>query len=300
MRLRIRSIKNISQVTRALQAVSASKVRKAIAALNGTRPYATKAWQVLMHIAGQPGRSSLHPLLQDRPQVRSRLVVVVSGDRGLAGAYNTNLIRFVTRSFGSTSTPVRFIAVGRKGRDLLLRRGRTVIADFSNLPAAPSFADVSAIGRLAVDEFVAGNADEVHLVYTDFINMVRQEATSKRLLPLRLTGADERVATFEAASLKPPAYTYEPDGREILDEIIPRFTAIQVYQAILESLASEHAARMVAMRNATDNALDLVSVLQLDYNKVRQQTITSDMLDIAGGAEALAQALSQTAGGSNG
>jgi F-type H+-transporting ATPase subunit gamma len=175
-----------------------------------------------------------------------------------------------------------------------------VIADFSNLPAAPSFADVSAIGRLAVDEFLAGNADEVYLVYTDFINMVRQDATSKRLLPLRLTGADARVAAFETASLKPPAYTYEPDGREILDEIIPRFTAIQVYQAILESLASEHAARMVAMRNATDNALDLVSVLQLDYNKVRQQSITSDMLDIAGGAEALAQALSQTAGGNNG
>ena len=300
MRLRIRSIKNISQVTRALQAVSASKVRKAIAALNGTRPYATKAWQVLLHIAGQPGRSSLHPLLQDRPQVKSTLVVVVSGDRGLAGAYNTNLIRFVTRLFGKTATPVRFIAVGRKGRDLLLRRGQNVIADFSNLPAAPSFADVSAIGRLAVNEFVAGNADEVYLVYTDFINMVRQEATSKRLLPLRVTDGDERVVAFEAASLKPPAYTYEPDGREILDEIIPRFTAIQVYQAILESLASEHAARMVAMRNATDNALDLVSVLQLDYNKVRQQNITSDMLDIAGGAEALAQALSQTAGGNNG
>jgi F-type H+-transporting ATPase subunit gamma len=300
MRLRIRSIKNISQVTRALQAVSASKVRKAIAALNGTRPYATKAWQVLMHIAGQPGRSSLHPLLQDRTLVKSTLVVVVSGDRGLAGAYNANLIRFVFRKFGQYPTPVHFIAVGRKGRDLLLRRGQRVIADFSNLPAAPSFADVSAIGRLALDEFVGGRADEVFVVYTNFFSMARQEATLKMILPLHLTEPGERVEAFEAAENKPPAYTYEPDGREILDEIIPRFTAIQVYQAILESLASEHAARMVAMRNATDNALDLVSVLQLDYNKVRQQTITGDMLDIAGGAEALAQSLSQTAGGSNG
>src|SRR5512144_1350061 len=119
MRLRIRSIKNISQVTRALQAVSASKVRKAIAALVGTRPYATKAWQVMMHIAGQPGRSSLHPLLQERNQIKNTLVLVISGDRGLAGAYNTNLIRFVTREFGESETPVRFIAVGRKGRDLL-------------------------------------------------------------------------------------------------------------------------------------------------------------------------------------
>jgi len=300
MRLRIRSIKNISQVTRALQAVSASKVRKAIAALNGTRPYATKAWQVLMHIAGQPGRSSLHPLLQDRPQIRRTLVLVVSGDRGLAGAYNANLIRFVFRKFGEYSTPVRFIAVGRKGRDLLVRRGQDVLADFSNLPAAPSFADTSAIGRLALDEFMAGRADEVYIVYTNFINMVKQEATLTRILPLRLSDPGERVEAFEAAEKKPPAYTYEPDGREILDEIIPRFTAIQVYQAILESLASEHAARMVAMRNATENALDLVSVLQLDYNKVRQQTITSEMLDIAGGAEALAQALSQSVGGNNG
>jgi F-type H+-transporting ATPase subunit gamma len=290
MRLRIRSIRNISQVTRALQAVSASKVRKAIAALNGTRPYATKAWQVLMHIAGQPGHASLHPLLQERSPVKSTLVVVVSGDRGLAGAYNTNLIRFVIRKFLRYPTPVRYIAVGRKGRDLLIRRGQNVIADFSNLPPAPRFVNVSAIGMLAVQEFLAGHADEVFLVYTDFINMVRQDTVVKRLLPLHLTGPEERVEAFESAERKPPAYTYEPDGREILDEIIPRFTAMQVYQAILESLASEHAARMVAMRNATENALDLVSILQLDYNKVRQQSITNDMLDIAGGAEALAQA----------
>src|SRR5689334_4292815 len=148
MRLRIRSIKNISQVTRALQAVSASKVRKAIAALMGTRPYATKAWQVLTHVAGQPGRDSLHPLLMERGLIRRTLVVVISGDRGLAGAYNTNLIRFVLRNFSNYPYPVQYIAVGRKGRDLLLRRHMNVIADFSNLPAAPSFADVSAIGRL--------------------------------------------------------------------------------------------------------------------------------------------------------
>ena len=292
MRLRIRSVKNISQVTRALQAVSASKVRKAIAALMGTRPYATKAWQVLTHVAGQPGRETLHPLLTARPDVKKTLVVVVSGDRGLAGAYNTNLIRFVLRKFSNYPTPVSYVAVGRKGRDLLLRRHLNVIADFSNLPAAPTFADVSAIGRLAVDEFLSGNADEVSLVYTDFINMVRQDATSKKLLPLEVDTDQDRVENFESTRRVPAAYQYEPAEREILDEIVPRFTALQVYQAILESQASEHAARMVAMRNATDNAIELVSALSLQYNKVRQQTITSDMLDIAGGAEALAQASS--------
>ena len=289
MRLRIKSVKNISQVTRALQAVSASKVRKAIAALMGTRPYATKAWQVLSHLSSQPGRYSLHPLLTTRSEVKNTLVVVISGDRGLAGAYNTNLIRYTFRQFADWPTPVRYIAVGRKGRDLLLRRRQTVIADFSNLPAAPSFPDVSAIGRLAVQEFLEGRADEVFLVYTKYVNMVKQDPVIKKLLPLQVNGGEGRVVDFEQKNHVSAAYLYEPDQTEILEQVLPRFTALQVYQAILESLASEHAARMVAMRNATENANELAGELQLQYNKVRQQSITSDILDIAGGAEALAQ-----------
>ncbi len=290
MRMRIRSVKNISQVTRALEAVSASKVRKAMAAVSATRAYASKAWQVLTHIARQPGRENLHPLLTRKPRVRNVLVLVVSGDRGLAGAYNTNVIRYVTQRFGSSEIPVRYIAVGRKGRDMLMRRRKQVIAEFSNLPAAPSFADVSAIGRMAVDEFLKGEADEVYLIYTDFINMARQETVVKKLLPLEVKDETGQVESYEQKRLT-AAYIYEPAESEILDEIVPRFTALQVYQAILESLASEHAARMVAMRNATDNALELVDGLQLQYNKARQQTITNDLLDIAGGAEALAKSM---------
>ena len=287
MRLRIRSVKNISQVTRALETVSASKVRKAISAMMATRSYATKAWQVLTHVAEQPGRDSLHPLLSDRTSVNNSLVVVITGDRGLAGAYNSNVIRFVASHFDKNPVPVKYIAVGRKGRDLLLRRRKDVIADFSHLPPAPTFADVSAIGRLAVDSFMNGEVDEVFLVYTDYVNMARQITTVKKLLPLELVG-EGLVEDFENQHNGPhAAYEYEPDMREILDEIIPRFTALQVYQAVLESLASEHAARMVAMRNATENAKELVGALQLAYNKVRQQSITNDILDIVGGAEAL-------------
>ncbi|HEX7974159.1 MAG TPA: ATP synthase F1 subunit gamma [Anaerolineales bacterium] len=290
-RLRIRSIKNIAQVTRALQAVSASKVRKAVAAMMNTRPYATKAWQVLTHIAGQPGRETLHPLLTVRPQVNNVLVVLVTGDRGLAGAYNTNIVRFTLQHFGKYPVPVRYITVGRKGRDLLLRRRQTIVAEFSNLPAAPAFSDVSAIGRVAVEEFLLGRADEVYLVYTDFINMARQTPNLKKLLPLQLGNGDERVVAFGRAEHGPAAaYIYEPGQAQLLDEIVPRFTALQVYQAIMESLASEHAARMVAMKNATDSATDLAGGLQLEYNKVRQQSITNEMLDIAGGAEALSAA----------
>jgi F-type H+-transporting ATPase subunit gamma len=286
MRLRIRSVRNISQVTRALEAVSASKVRKAVVAVTATRPYATKAWQVLMHIARQPGQASLHPLLARRPEVHKVLVVVISGDRGLAGAYNSNVIRFVIQHFDQSKLPVRYIAVGRKGRDLLLRRHKQVIAEFGGLPAAPSFADVSAIGHMVVDEFLRGEADEVYLVYTNFINLGRQEPVIKKLLPLEVGEEGGRVQDFAHQRLT-AAYIYEPSEEELLDEIIPRFTGLQVYQAILESLASEHAARMVAMSNATENAIELVSHLELEYNKARQQTITSDLLDIVGGAEAL-------------
>ncbi|GMV32215.1 MAG: ATP synthase F1 subunit gamma [Chloroflexi bacterium CFX1] len=289
MRLRIKSVKNISQVTRALETVSASKVRKAINAVMATRSYATKAWQVLKHVAEQPGRDSLHPLLTKRPAVKNTLAVIVTGDRGLAGAYNSNVIRFTAQTFDRYPRPVKYIAVGRKGRDLLYRRRKDVLAEFSSLPAAPSFNDVAAIGRLAVQEYEKGAVDEVFLIYTDFINMGRQAATVKKLLPLELESGG-LVEDFEhkPSSGIAAAYEYEPDGRELLDAIIPRFTALQVYQAILESQASEHAARMIAMRNATDNAKELVGALQLAYNKVRQQGITNDILDIVGGAEALA------------
>ena len=287
MRLRIKSVKNISQVTRALEAVSAAKVRKSVQAVTATRSYAIKAWQVLTHVAAQPGRQSLHPLLTERPNPKSALAIVITSDRGLAGAYNTNIIRFIVQQFGQYRLPVNYIAVGQKGRDLLIRRHEQVIADFSGLPAAPTFADVSAIGRLAVDEFQRKETDEVYMVYTKFINIGRQIAEMKKLLPLEVGSGEGRVVNYEQQSGPGAAYEYEPDQREILDEIIPRFTALQVYQAILESQASEHAARMVAMHNATDNAKELATAYELQYNKMRQQTITNDILDIVGGAEAL-------------
>lgn len=289
MRLRIKSVKNISQVTRALEAVSAAKVRKAIQALSATRSYAAKAWQVLTHITTQPGSLNLHPLLTARANPKNALVIVMTADRGLAGAYNTNIIRYVLNHFDKYHLPVKYITVGRKGRDLLLRLHKPVLADFSNIPSTPKFFAVSAIGRLVVDEFIRGEADEVFLIYTDFVNMARQVTNMKRLLPLDMGNRAGLVENFGEHHTGPAAaYEFEPDQKDILDEMIPRFTALQIYQAVLESQASEHAARMVAMRSATDNAKELVGALQLAYNKVRQQAITNDILDIVGGAEALA------------
>jgi F-type H+-transporting ATPase subunit gamma len=198
----------------------------------------------------------------------------------------TNIVRHALQRFNRSQIPVSYISVGRKGRDMLLRRRKNVIAEFSNLPAAPSFADVSAIGRLAVEEFLSGRVDRVYLVYTDFINMVKQVPSIKQLLPLELGITEDRVIRFETTKIAQATYIYEPGETQILDEIVPRFTALQVYQAILESLASEHAARMVAMKNATDSATDLASALQLEYNKARHKHYSRD-LDIVGGAEAL-------------
>jgi F-type H+-transporting ATPase subunit gamma len=289
MRLRIWSVKNIAQVTRALETVSASKVRRAIQAVKATEPYAVKAWKVLVHIARQPGHSSLHPLLADRAAVKRTLVVLVSGDRGLAGSYNVNIVRQTLQHFENWPSPISYITIGRKGRDMLVRRRKDIIGEFSNLPSPPSFMDVSAIGRLAITDFQDGTFDEVYISYTDFVNMIKQEPLVRRLLPLRVGEEAEKVGKFNVTHTTHSVFTYEPDQNEILDSIIPRFTALQIYQAILESNASEHAARMMAMRNATDNANELAKSLQLDYNKARQQSITSDMLDIAGGAEALAK-----------
>lgn len=290
VKLRIKSIKNIAQVTRALQAVSASRVRKAMDAMYNTRPYSNKAWQVLTHVAKQPGRQNLHPLLRQREKIENVIVLMISSDRGLAGPYNSNILRFSLDEFGDYPVPTKFISIGGKGTELLYRRGLNIMADFRDLPAEPTFADISAIGRLAVDEFLSGNADEVYLMYTDFVNMIRQDPLKKKLLPLEWEAPEGLVQTEFAVAKSGPgaAYIYEPGQTEILDEIVPRFTALQVFQAVLESFASEHASRMVAMKNATDNATELAGLLQLEYNKARQLSITSDILDIVGGAEALA------------
>ncbi len=285
---RIKSVKNISQVTRALQAVSASKVRKAIDQLDDTRPYSVKAWQVLQHIAEQPDRSTLHPLLERHPEVKRILAIVISGDRGLAGAYNSNLNRAVDLWSREIEVPIEYVTIGKRGRDQLLRRGNDILAEFSNLPARPTYMDISAAGRIAIDQFLEGDVDEVYLIYTQFINRMNHQPVVKKLLPLE-TELDDRVKDFKGTKPLVGGYIFEPDQKSILDEVVPRFTTLQVFHAVIESLASEHSARMVAMKNATDNATDLADALQLEYNNARQQAITSELLDIAGGAEAISK-----------
>jgi F-type H+-transporting ATPase subunit gamma len=288
MRLRIRSVKNISQVTRALEAVSASKVRKAQQAVLATRAYSHKAQEILADLGNQPGNiANLHPLLTARTPVKAIDLILITGDRGLAGAYNSNVVREAYLFSREQTVPVRWITVGRKGRDLIFRRRGNIVAEFSGLPAAPSSLDIAPVARTVIDDFLTGTVDEVYVAYTDFVNTLKLVPTVKKLLPFSAGMHEEHVQSGAVGGKVP--FIYEPDATELLNVIVPRFAQLQILQSVLESVASEHSARMVAMRNATDNAEDLISSLTLDYNKARQLAITSDLLDIVGGAEALAK-----------
>ncbi|MFN8374635.1 MAG: ATP synthase F1 subunit gamma [Anaerolineae bacterium] len=300
IRKRIRSVKNIAQITRALEAVSASRVRVAQSRALSSRHYAEKAWEILLnvHKASQNG-AALHPLLRGRPEIKNVMIILITSDRGLAGSFNSNIIRAAERFGQRLGKPVRFVALGRKGRDTLVRSRANLVAEFSN-SANPSAADVHPIAQLAIDEYLSGAVDEVFIAYTDFINMLSQRPVVLSLLPLQpFETKDEIVAEYLKQA--PPVsegtinYEYEPNAAAILDEIVPRFTEMQIYQAVLESQASEHAARMVAMRNASDNAKGLTDDLTLVYNKARQSAITSEILDIVGGANALQQTLDSLA-----
>jgi len=289
---RIRSVKNIAQITRALETVSASKVRKAQARVLASRAFAEKAWEILLNIQstaknGEP----LHPLLTPRENVENIMVVLITSDRGLAGAYNTTILRAARRFSDRLSKPTRYVTVGRKGRDSMIRIRANVVAEFPNVDN-PSISQISPIARATIDEFLAGTVDEVFVAYTDFVNTLTQKPTVLRLLPLIPYETQDQVM---AEYIKPAPqvsegsmiYEYEPSPEAILEEIVPRFTTLQLYQAILESQASEHSARMVAMRNASDNATALIGDYTLAYNKARQAAITAEILDIVGGAEAL-------------
>jgi F-type H+-transporting ATPase subunit gamma len=294
LRRRIRSVKNISQVTRAMQMVAASKMRRAQQNALATRAYSERAWRILAHLASQREETEeLHPLLRHPPEVRNIALILITSDRGLCGGYNNNIMRVVADSILSAQAPVKLIAVGRKGGSYMARYGRDVVAQFHGLTDQPRVTDIIPIVRLILDGFCEGSFDLVLLAYTDFINTLVQRPVVRRLLPVVIGASEEEAVVRYLPDQEPeavPQYIYEPDPRRILDTVVPRFIELRLYQALLESVASEHSARMVAMRNATDNAIDLIDELTLTYNQARQQDITSEMLDIAGGAEALRQA----------
>ena len=282
IRRRIRSVKSLGQVTRAMEAVAASKMRRAQERSLASRAYAERAWEILTYLASEPRGKTLHPLLEVRP-VNKVGLILITPDRGLAGGLPSGLIRQATQFVRKQSDQGRqteVIAVGRKGRNFMLLYGGGVYAEFAQIPDLPPLTEITPIARLVIDDFLAGTFDQVWLTYARFVNTMVQRPVTRLLLPIE-PALEKRMKA---------AYTIEPDPETVLGPVLEGFTVLQIYQAVLEAQASEHSARMVAMRNATENAEDLQEDLTLTYNKVRQEAITEEILDISGGAEAMVAA----------
>ncbi len=279
IRRRIRSVENTGKVTNAMSLIAASKMRRAQSSVVQGRPYAEKIYEVIAHLAAQPAEdgAALHPLLEVRPLRRIGLLAITP-DRGLAGGMHSTINRRVAQFILAQSVPTRSIAVGRKGRDFMARYGQDLLAVFADLGDRPVVADTIPISRLLIDNFLNGAMDEVYLVYTRFVSTMSQEPVVEKLLP---------VTPAALSSSDRSGYIYEPDSLTVLGSLLPQFVDMEVYHALLESVASEQSARMVAMRNATDNAKSLAGDLTLVMNKLRQDSITNELLDLIGGQIAL-------------
>ncbi|MCL6648213.1 MAG: ATP synthase F1 subunit gamma [Chloroflexi bacterium] len=278
IRRRIRSVRNTARITKAMEMVAAAKMRRAQQRVLAGRPYAQTIRAVLADVAAtipRQGEELVNPLLAVRPVQRIALVLVTS-DRGLCGGFNANMTRRAAQFILQAAVPVAVVTVGRKGRDFILRFGRELRAEYTNLGDAPSLLDTTAISRVVMDDFRAGYVDEVYLGYSRFLNTMVQQPVIEKLLPID-----------PPPDIDPTEYLYEPSPQAVLDALVTRYVEMEVYHAILESIASEQSARMVAMRNATENANEVVSELTLTANKVRQEVITKELLDIVGGVNAL-------------
>ncbi|HJX12809.1 MAG TPA: ATP synthase F1 subunit gamma [Dehalococcoidales bacterium] len=274
---RIKGVQNIAKITRAMEMIAASKMRKAQERGLAGRPYSEKIQQVIADLAALPDIGLQHPLLQRRP-VEKVAVVHVTPDRGLCGGLNANLNRRLAGFILEKKSAVSVVAVGRKGRDFSHRNGLEVSAEFIQIGDHPGFLETLPISRIIIDDYSKGEIDMVYISYAQFVSTIVQRPAMKQLLPV------EPAVIPRAENVD---YLYEPGAITVLGGLLPRFVEMQIYHAILESIASEQSARMVAMRNATDSANELIGDLTLLYNKARQEAITRDLLDITGGVAAL-------------
>jgi F-type H+-transporting ATPase subunit gamma len=286
IRGRIGSVRNIAQITRAMEMMSASRMKRAQDAILAARPYADELRDALSRVTAAVGEE-VDPLLARR-QVRRVGLIVMTTDRGLAGALDSNTVRAALRYIAAHGpadaepVEVEAITIGRKGRDQLRRAGVPIAAHFPRFGDRPTFGDVTPVARLVTEDFLAEKYDEISVVYPGFVSTLSQEPTVTRLLPVPRQSdlsAEEAERTDE--------YLIEPTPEMVLSRLLPHFVAVDLYRAVLEANASEQSARMIAMRNATDNANELIGDLTLVYNKTRQATITREMIEIASGAEAL-------------
>lgn len=287
LRRRIRGVQNTRQITRAMELVASSRLRRAQERVLASRPYAERIRLVIENLAAVSGAQDLHPLLQVRPVSHAALILFTTS-RGLCGSLNSNMIRAVVQFVLDRGVSVDIFAVGTKGPALLRSVGlsNAVTAQYQDLGNYPNLADILPISRSTIDGFTSTKYDEVYVGYSRFVNLMRQEPTLARILPI----APEELGSDEPSPYHKVDYIYEPGPDAVLSELLPRFIEAQVYRALLESIASEHSARMIAMRNATENAEEILRDLTLTYNKVRQTAITNEVIEIATAARAIAGA----------
>lgn len=276
---RIDSIKNTQKITKAMQVVAATRLRRAQQAVQATRPYAEKMIEVLQ-TAGERATEYKHPFLIRREGKRA-VMILVTTDKGLCGALNVNNIRAATRFMNENYPDLpRYVTLGRKGRDFLLRYRREVIADVVGISDRPGINEVLPGVAVALEEYTKGTTDAVLLCYSKWVSTMKQEATVQTLIPAE-------IPKREGEGGPRADYIYEPDPESVLDALLPRYVESQVFQAVLENKASEYSAKMIAMQNATNAAGDLINVLTLFANKVRQAGITTELMEIVTGAEAM-------------
>jgi len=284
---RIRSVKNTQQITKAMEMVSAAKLRRAQAKAVAARPYAARVWEMLEHLIRAEGKGSEQPLLKERA-VKQTCYVVFTADRGLCGAFNTNIIRRAVQGMRATPPGVSnsVVAIGRKAREFFSKRGYNVLGHFVALGDSPDFDQAAEISRFVVNLYLEEVVDEVILVYGDFVSALQQVPRLQKVLPFDLP----EEARNESNLIVRTDYLFEPSAEKLLDDLLPRFIETQIYRSLLESKASEQGARMTAMGAATENAGEMISNLTLTMNKARQDSITKELLEIVGGAEALKRA----------
>lgn len=278
IRRKIRAVGNIKKITRAMQMVSAAKLKKVQERLMQVRPYSDKIREMEERLAAQVAQLN-YPLFQKRETVKRVGAVIMMADKGLCGSYNSNMARYAARFLEEQKAPARVTAFGRKTVDFCRKRGIDPAESHVQLPTDVPFARVKKMTRSLVDAFVKGEVDEVYLLFTRYVNAMTFKPGHVKFLPIEAAAKDEKAATLE--------YEFEPEPAKILETLIPRYMEVTFHRLLLESFASEHAARMNAMRNATDNATELIDSLTIVYNKARQAGITKELLDIVGGAEAL-------------
>jgi F-type H+-transporting ATPase subunit gamma len=282
IRRRIRTVENTAKITKAMEMVAASKMRRAQNNALAARPYAEKIRQVLATLAETlpfQDPETIHPLLQRR-EPKAIDIILITPDRGLCGGLPSALNRRVASFIVERGLPARLICVGRKGRDFFRRAGMPVVGEIVGMPDYPTYDEVRPVTQIAIQDYTAGLSDEVYLVYALFVSTMTQQPEVFKLLPV------EPPAESAAWAID---YIYEPSREAVLAELLPRYVERQVYEAVLEAQASEQSARMVAMRNATDNAHEIIRDLTLTYNKARQEAITKELLELVGGAEILRQ-----------